>query len=91
MAMVSAMMKQTTLHAGMMVETAVDMSRLITVLTALAFLKRLALKDIFPLQLEMVFVMMKTTMYTATLMDLIAVSLLLIHPFVLNANVMVSL
>ena len=75
----------------MMVETAVDMSTLITVLTALAFLKRLALKDIFPLQLEMVFVMMKTTMYTATLMDLIAAGLLLIHPFVLNVNVMVSL
>ena len=68
MAMVSAMTKQTPLHASMMVETAVDMSTLITVLTALAFLKRLALKDIFPLQLEMVFVMMIQTMQNVILM-----------------------
>ena len=91
MVMVSAMMKLTMLHANMTVVTVVEIPKLISVQTALAFFLRPVLQDFLLLQLEMVFVMMNTIMVNADLMDLIAVDLLSRRYFVLNANAMVSI
>ena len=90
MAMVSAMMKPIMRHVNMMVEIAVELLIQVIALNAFVFLKKLVMLDFYLYQLEMVYVMMKITIYIATLMDLIAVHLLLIHPFALNANAMVG-
>ena len=89
MVMVFAMMKLTMLHANMTVVTVVEISKPISVQTALAFFLRPVLLDFLLLRLEMIFVMMNTIMLNADLMDLIAVDLLFRHYFVLNANAMV--
>ena len=88
--MVFAMMKLTMLHANMTVVTVVEISKPISVQTALAFFLRPVPLDFLLLRLEMIFAMMNTIMLNADLMDLIAVDLLFRHYFVLNANAMVS-
>ena len=89
--MAIAMMIQILLSVAMTMEIAVCLMLLqIIAQNALVIIKRLVLLDFFLLQLEMEFVMMKPTMFTATMMALTAVDHHPIQKSVQNAGAMVS-
>ena len=70
----SAMMRLTILIVTLMAESAALTSRRITVLIALVIIKKPVQLALLPLLLEMVSVMTRPTMLTATMMVEIAVS-----------------
>ena len=69
------MMRQTMQTVTMMVEIAVSTSTPITALIVLVIIKKIVLLGLFPLLLEMVFVMTRPTMLTAIMMVEIVVDL----------------
>ena len=84
-------MKPIMVPVIMMLETAVCLMLLqIIAQNAFVIIKRLVLLDFFLPQLEMDFVMMKPTMFTATMMALTAVDHHPIKKSVQNARAMVS-